>query len=38
VPPIEIELVPDSSSRESEVSGIVADEDISVANLSEEDK
>ncbi|CVK92134.1 hypothetical protein FPRO06_08884 [Fusarium proliferatum] len=36
-PPIEIELVPDSSSGESEISGIVADEDISVANLSEED-
>ncbi|KAF4415995.1 hypothetical protein FACUT_12948 [Fusarium acutatum] len=36
-PPIEIELVPDSSSGESEVSGIVADEDISVANLSGED-
>lgn len=36
-PPIEIELVPDSSSGESVVSSIVADEDISVVNLSEED-
>ncbi|KAF5256108.1 hypothetical protein FOXYS1_13432 [Fusarium oxysporum] len=36
-PPFEIELVPDSSSKKSVVSGIVADEDISVANLSEED-
>ncbi|KAF5703414.1 hypothetical protein FMUND_12996 [Fusarium mundagurra] len=36
-PPIEIELVPESSSGESEVSDTVADEDISVVNLSEED-
>ncbi|KAF5651441.1 hypothetical protein F25303_4093 [Fusarium sp. NRRL 25303] len=36
-PPIEIELVPDSSSGESVASSIVADEDISVVNLSEED-
>ncbi|PNP79787.1 hypothetical protein FNYG_06880 [Fusarium nygamai] len=36
-PPIEIELIPDSSFEEPEVSGIVADEDISVVNLSEED-
>ncbi|KAF5650747.1 hypothetical protein F52700_289 [Fusarium sp. NRRL 52700] len=34
-PPIEIELVQETSSGESEVSAIVADEDISVANLSE---
>ncbi|KAI1017792.1 hypothetical protein LB504_003824 [Fusarium proliferatum] len=36
-PPIEIELAPDSSSGESVASSIVADEDISVVNLSEED-
>ncbi|CVL07963.1 uncharacterized protein FMAN_09693 [Fusarium mangiferae] len=36
-PPIEIELVPDSSSGESVASSIVADEDISIVNLSEED-
>ncbi|KAF5558508.1 hypothetical protein FNAPI_5033 [Fusarium napiforme] len=36
-PPIEIELVPEPSSGESEASGTVADEDISVVNLSEED-
>ncbi|KAF5980094.1 hypothetical protein FBULB1_5338 [Fusarium bulbicola] len=34
-PPIETELLPESSSGESEISGIVAEEDISVANLSE---
>ncbi|KAF5690609.1 hypothetical protein FDENT_3773 [Fusarium denticulatum] len=36
-PPMEIELVPESSSGESEASGTVADEEISVVNLSEED-
>ncbi|KAF5548644.1 hypothetical protein FMEXI_4647 [Fusarium mexicanum] len=34
-PPIETELLPESSSGESKTSGIVADENISVANLSE---
>jgi hypothetical protein len=36
-PPIEIELVSSSSSGESEFSGIVADEDISLGTLSEGD-